>query len=67
MNLTEIKKTLEENFNKDASDSSKRSIIFWYDAEGEFAEDIKELELDNAKILHLSDNNSFCIKYRIEK
>lgn len=67
MNLTEIKQTLEKNFNKETSDSSKRNIIFWYDAEAEFAEDIKELELENAKILHLSDNNNFCIKYQIEK
>jgi uncharacterized protein (TIGR02687 family) len=67
MNLTEIKQTLEDNFNKDSTDSNKRNIIFWYDAEGEFVEDIKELELEGVKILHLTKNNSFYIKYLLEK
>jgi len=67
MNLTEIKKILEENLNKESSDGRKRNIIFWYDEESEFVEDIKDLKLDNTKILHLSQNNSFYIKYLLEK
>jgi hypothetical protein len=67
MNLLEVKKTLEEIFNKVPMEGKKRNIVFWYDDEGEFAEDIKELKLDNAKILKLDSNNSFYIKYLLEK
>ncbi len=67
MNLLEVKKILEENFNKEPMEGKRRNIVFWYDDEGEFAEDIDELRLDNAKIIKLTDNNSFYIKYLIEK
>jgi len=67
MNLAEIKKILDDNLNKELSDGKKRNIVFWYDAESEFVEDIEELILENAKILHLNENNSFNIKYLIEK
>lgn len=67
MNLTEIKKVLDENLNKESSDGRKRNIVFWYDSEGEFKEDINDLVLENAKIIHLKDNNNFYIKYLIEK
>ena len=30
-----------------------RKLIFWYDANGEFAEDIDSLELVNASVCHL--------------
>ncbi len=67
MNLLQVKKVLEENFNKGPSEGKKRSIVFWYDGEGEFVDDIDKLELDNAKILKLTNNNSFYIKYLLEK
>ena len=67
MNLLEVKKILEEIFNKEPVEGKKRNIVFWYDDEGEFAEDIDELKLDNAKIIKLADNNSFHIKYLLEK
>ncbi|KPU27971.1 hypothetical protein TR13x_01070 [Caloranaerobacter sp. TR13] len=67
MNLKEIKNILERNFDKEPSDGKNRHIIFWYDSDGEFVEDIDELELKNAKILKLKDNNSFYIKYLLEK
>ena len=67
MNLLQVKKVLEENFNKGPSEGKKRSIVFWYDGESEFVDDIDRLELDNAKILKLTNNNSFYIKYLLEK
>lgn len=67
MNLSEIKKILEENLNKESSDERNRNIIFWYDEESEFVEDIKDLRIENAKIIHLTENNSFYIKYLLEK
>lgn len=67
MNLTEIKKILEESLNKEFTDGKKRNIVFWYDSESEFADEIGELVLENTKIIHLDNNNSFNIKYLIEK
>jgi uncharacterized protein (TIGR02687 family) len=67
MNLLEVKKTLEEMFNKEPVEGKKRNLVFWYDDGGEFAEDIGELRLENAKILKLGPNNSFYIKYLLEK
>lgn len=67
VNLINIKRTLEENFSKEPSDGKKRNLIFWYDQEGEFTQDIDELELDNAKIIKISENNAFHIKYLLEK
>lgn len=67
MNLDEIKKVLEESFSKELSEGKKRNIVFWYDGEAEFVEEIDDLQLENAKILKLNENNSFYIKYRLEK
>jgi uncharacterized protein (TIGR02687 family) len=67
MNLSEIKKILEENLNQEPSNGKVRNIVFWYDGEGEFVEDIKSLGLENAKILYLTDNNKLYIKYLLEK
>lgn len=67
MNLKEIKNVLTETFNKELDYGKKRHIVFWYDEEGEFAEDIEELNLDNVRLLKLTENNSYTIKYEIEK
>ncbi len=67
LDLKEIKKTLENNFNDTPPDSQERIILFWYDDEGEFSQDIEELELDNAEIFLLKENNSFYLKYHLEK
>ncbi|MEJ6952100.1 BREX-1 system phosphatase PglZ type A [Natronospora cellulosivora (SeqCode)] len=65
MNLKEIQDILEENFDK-PREGKKRHIIYWYDAEGEFLEDINNLEISNAKIWCLKDNNNFKTKYQLE-
>lgn len=67
MNLLEVKKVLEQNFNKGPSEGKKRNIVFWYDEEGEFVDDIYKLELDNVKILKLTNSNSFYTKHLLEK
>jgi uncharacterized protein (TIGR02687 family) len=67
MNLKEIKKILMETFSKELDYGKKRHIVFWYDEEGEFAEDIDELSLDNVRVLKLTENNSYTVKYEIEK
>ena len=40
--------------------------MFWYDENGEFAEDIDTIELPNAKVLHLEKDNQFYIKHFLE-
>lgn len=65
MNLKEIQEILEENFAK-PRDGKKRHIIYWYDNEGEFVDDIDNLKLEKAKIWKLYDNNNFNTKYQLE-
>jgi uncharacterized protein (TIGR02687 family) len=67
MNLKEIKNVLTETFNKELDYGKKRQIVFWFDEEGEFAEDIDEIGLDSVRVLKLTENNSYTIKYEIEK
>ena len=43
-----------------------RKLVFWYDENGEFAEDIDTLELTNAKVLRLEKDNQFFIKHFLE-
>ena len=66
MNLTEIQNVLKENFDKPCSEGRKRHIIFWYDPEGEFEDNIDSLEIENAKIWRLNENNNFKTKYQLE-
>ena len=56
MNLTEVKKTLERQFDRELTQGSKRNIVFWYDEEGVFADSIDTLALDNVKLIKLYDN-----------
>lgn len=67
MDLNQIKTLLEDTFNKELSEGKKRHIVFWYDDDGEFKEDIDELNLENAKIIKLSKKSYFYVKYQLEK
>jgi len=46
---------------------SVRKLIFWYDAEGEFADDVDALALPNAKVYHLQKDNTFRTKLFLER
>ena len=61
LNLKQITDKLNSEF---ASDVCK--LIFWYDVNAEFADDVDYLELDNAKVLHLDTDNQFYIKHFLE-
>ena len=67
MNLGEITKTLTSIYTSPLSNNTKRHIVFWYDAKGEFIEDIETLELENVRLLKLTENNYFYIRYELEK
>ena len=61
LNLKQITDKLNEEFVGDL-----RKLVFWYDDNAEFLEDIESLELDNAKILRLEQTNQFKTKYFLE-
>lgn len=66
MNLDEIRKVLNEMFEKPTYEK-KRHIVFWYDEEAGFTEYIDELNLENARTIKLTENNFFYVRYEIEK
>ncbi|MDO5135221.1 MAG: BREX-1 system phosphatase PglZ type A [Eubacteriales bacterium] len=61
LNLKQITDKLNAEFT-----GGVRKLVFWYDANGEFAEDVDTLELVNAKVLHLEPDNQFYTKYFLE-
>ncbi len=67
MNLDEISRVLNEIYKEPLKYESKRHIVFWYDTDKEFSEDIDTLALDNVRILKLTNNNYFWIRYELEK
>lgn len=62
LNFKQITDKLNEEFKGDV-----RKLVFWYDANAEFAEDIDNLDLHNAKVLHLEKDNQFAIKLFLER
>src|SRR5699024_1929065 len=67
MNMTEIEKSLQEQFNAPLKDEKVRRIVFWTDYDHEFIEDYETLNLDNVKIIRLTENNQFAIKHLLEE
>lgn len=67
MNLDEITKVLSEIYNELLINENPRHIVFWYDAEGEFVEDIDNINLQNVRTLKLTPNNYFKTRYILEK
>lgn len=59
MAIENIKKELEQRFAEPLEDFYKRRIIFWNDEDGDFKEEVADLELSNAKILMLDSTNQF--------
>ena len=62
LNLNQIIDRLNAEFTGDT-----RKLVFWYDDNGDFAEDIDSVELNNAKILKLQPGNQFATKYFLER
>lgn len=62
LNLKQITDKLNSEFTGEV-----RKLVFWYDANAEFAEDVDTMELTNAKVLHLAPDNQFYTKYFLEK
>ena len=62
MNLEQIIDRLNTEFTGDT-----RNLAFWYDDNGEFAEDMKDIELENARVYFLGRDNQFYTKYFLER
>lgn len=62
MDLATISQELNKRFLAPLPEFYKRQIIVWYDEEKEFEDQVKELELQNAKVLCVTGDNYFEIK-----
>ncbi len=61
LNLKQITDKLNAEFTGDV-----RKLVFWYDSNAEFQDEIDTLPLQNAKVLHLREDNQFYTKYFLE-
>ncbi len=62
LNLKQIIDRLNAEFAGDT-----RKLVFWYDDKGEFAEDMQDVELENAKVYFLQQDNQLYTKYFLER
>lgn len=62
LNLKQIEDKLNNEFKGDS-----RKLVFWYDEKMEFIDDIKGLDLENAKIHKLTPTNLFQTKVLLER
>ena len=59
MAIEDIKNELEQRFAEPLDEFYKRRIVFWNDEDGDFKDEISDLELSNAKVLILEYDNQF--------
>ena len=62
MNIKQIIDRLNAEFTGDT-----RKLVFWYDDNGEFVEDMQNVALDNAKVYFLQPDNQFATKLFLER
>ena len=62
MNIKQIIDRLNAEFTCDT-----RKLVFWYDDNGEFVEDMQNVELENAKVYFLQADNQFATKLFLER
>ncbi len=62
LNLEQIIDRLNTEFTGDT-----RNLAFWYDDNGEFAEDMKDIELEKARAYYLKSDNQFYTKHFLEQ
>ena len=58
--------TIETKINEIISDSEDRHIVMWYDESVEFGEEINDINLNNAELFVLEEDNWIYAKYYIE-
>ena len=62
LNLKQIIDRLNTEFTGET-----RKLVFWYDDKAEFAEDMESVELQNAKVYRLEQDNQFYTKHFLER
>ena len=62
MDTEKVTLDLNKRFAAPLPDYYKRRIIFWYDEEGEFSDQLKDLAPDNARVVALTGSNAFAVK-----
>ena len=62
LNLSQIEEKLNSEFRGEG-----RRLVFWYDDKGDFADEVDNLKLQNAKIYHLTKSNQFRTKVLLER
>ncbi|MCI9596744.1 MAG: BREX-1 system phosphatase PglZ type A [Firmicutes bacterium] len=62
LNLKQIVDRLNKEFT-----GEKRRLVFWYDDQGEFVEDLGSVVLENAEVYFLRPDNQFQTKYFLER
>ncbi len=62
MDAEKIIQDLNRKFASPLPEFYKRQIIFWYDEDREFEDQVPEITLDNAKIVALTGSNTFAVK-----
>ena len=66
MSVENIQRALGNKFNEDKRDGANRHVVFWYDDDGIFKDDIDALDLEDVKLVKLEDNY-FAIKHLLEE
>ncbi|MEN8339725.1 BREX-1 system phosphatase PglZ type A [Acinetobacter baumannii] len=61
MNLNQLQQGLEQAFY-----TEQHRIVFWYDAEQSFSEEVKALNLGDVQILNMAEESSLAIKLKLE-
>lgn len=67
MDVEHITKELNKKFAAPLQEYYKRRIVFWYDTDKEFADDVENLSLDNARVLVLTGRNNFSAKLELHR
>ena len=65
MDIEKITSNLKQRFNAPLPEFYQRRIIFWYDEEREFEDQIGELSLDGVIVVALTGSNTFAVKKQI--
>ena len=62
MDTEKIIQDLNRRFAAPLPEFYKRRVIFWYDEDKEFVDQVNDISLDNAKIIKATGSNSFTLK-----
>lgn len=65
--MSQIESAIKDIFNEPLKDGELRKIVFWVDKDGEFIEEIEQLEIDRIEVQTLSDCNQFYMKHLLEE